>query len=201
MRCSASVLVAASCRGVRHAPSHLPAPQAAQRVRGHGTSACQHHAARDSHPPSLAQRACLGMADSLKADSKRNTTRKPRALAFTRQPCRTYCGRFSHQNGSGVEKKWTRTYQVRTSLPSPPRIDSLPDYAPLADLLPDYARKRPQAWCLTARKDVRALPEYALQTLPEYGRSHTRGHGWCLGLPPLGRAVAMGGFGLRQRQA
>ncbi len=28
-----------------------------------------------------------------------------------------------------------------------------------------------------------------------------RGPGWCLGLPPLGRAIAMGGFGLRQRQA
>src|SRR5262249_50252530 len=28
-----------------------------------------------------------------------------------------------------------------------------------------------------------------------------RGHGWCLGLPPLGRAGAMGGCGLRQRQA
>src|SRR6185369_4792032 len=27
------------------------------------------------------------------------------------------------------------------------------------------------------------------------------GHGWCLGLPPLDRAVAMGGFGLRQRLA
>ena len=50
--------------------------------------------------------------------------------------------------------------------------DSLPRYARLTDSLPDYAQKRPQAGCLTARKDVEALPGYARKTLPHDVRSH-----------------------------
>src|SRR2546422_2104393 len=61
-----------------------------------------------------------------------------------------------------------------TSLPSRPQIDSLPRYALLTDSLPHYARKRPQAWCLTTRKDVAALPGYARKFLPHHVRSHTR---------------------------
>ncbi len=47
------------------------------------------------------------------------------------------------------------------SPPLQPQIDSLPGYAPKMDSLPGYGRKRPQAWCLTARNDVGALPGYA----------------------------------------
>src|SRR3989442_12595115 len=50
---------------------------------------------------------------------------------------------------------------VSPSPPLQPQIDSLPRYEPLTDSLPHYARKRPQAWCLTARNDVGALPSYA----------------------------------------
>src|SRR5215831_7069959 len=59
-----------------------------------------------------------------------------------------------------------------TSLLSRPWIDSLPRYAPMTGSLPHDARKRPQAWCLTTRKDVAALPGYARKTLPHAMRSH-----------------------------
>src|SRR5215472_13209572 len=71
------------------------------------------------------------------------------------------------------EKKCRIMSCAGTSLLARPRIDSLPRYAPLTDSLPHDARKRPQAWCLTIRKDVAALPGYARKFLPYHMRSHT----------------------------
>src|SRR4029453_19319368 len=59
------------------------------------------------------------------------------------------------------EKQPGCTSCVSPSPPLQPQIDSLPRYAQLTDSLPHYARKRPQAWCLTARNDVGVLPSYA----------------------------------------
>jgi hypothetical protein len=53
------------------------------------------------------------------------------------------------------------TSWVSSSPPLQPQIDSLPRYAPKMDSLSGYGRKRPQAWCLTAKNDVGALPGYA----------------------------------------
>jgi len=49
------------------------------------------------------------------------------------------------------------------------------------------------------RPQRHAEEQHLAQGPPMVGQP--RGHGWCLGLPPLGRTVVMGGFGLRQRQA